>query len=519
MIFKKTLTQKTCLICTLVLKKLIVKTRMESEAYKLAAKTLQGRLIAPYQREGVIWMLMRELKQTSVKGGFLCDEMGLGKTIQIIATILGNPGKKTLIIVPKSIVNQWGEELEKFAPNLKVLLFDGADREITREIYEETDIVIAPYSVMIKKGKPKGYPTEMHQFHWGRVVLDEGHEIRSSCSKIHASIKTIVSQIRWVISGTPVYNSMKDFVSLCGFLGIPTSLVQGETTKIREIYVLRRTKQDVAEFNKRLELPPCDFQNVELEMYPEELALYKEVYEKSRDTIREIFEKDNAGMHAMHVLECLLRTRQTMIWPQLYIDGIAKKEDELSEPWDGRSKKMETLFNLIKSHPTEKSLVFCQFVEEMNHIEESLLEKGHSVYRIDGSVDQNTRVQRLAQFKKSSEACVFIIQIKAGGQGLNLQEATRVYITSPSWNPATELQAIARSHRTGQTQKVVVRKLVYAGTEALPSIEEAMMALQGHKALICSEVLNDPRIAGQIPESSKKIAGVTIREIKKIFQV
>ena len=493
---------------------------MEAEAYRLATKTLQGRLIAPYQREGVIWMLMRELKQTSVRGGFLCDEMGLGKTIQIIATILGNPDKKTLIVVPKSIVNQWGEELKKFAPNLHVMLFDGPDREITKEIFEKTDVVIAPYSVMIKKGKPKGFPTEMHQFHWGRVVLDEGHEIRSSTSKIYASMKTITSQIKWIISGTPVYNSMNDFVSLCGFLGIPGTLVQGMTNKIREIYVLRRTKQDVAEFNTRLELPPCDFQNVELEMYPEELVLYKRVYEESQDTIRELFQQQNVGMHAMHILECLLRTRQTMIWPQLYIDGVAKKTDEPSDPWEGRSKKMETLFELIASHPSEKSLVFCQFVEEMNHIEESLLAKEHKVFRIDGSVEQSTRVQRLAQFRESENSgAIFIIQIKAGGQGLNLQEATRVYITSPSWNPATELQAIARSHRTGQTQRVVVRKLVYIGTEDLPSIEEAMMALQGHKALICSEVLNDPRIAGQLPECTKKIAGVTIREIRKIFQV
>jgi SNF2 family DNA or RNA helicase len=160
-------------------------------------------------------------------------------------------------------------------------------------------------------------------------------------------------------------------------------------------------------------------------------------------------------------------------------------------------------------------------MEEMNHIECTLLEKGHTVFRIDGSVDQAVRVQRLEDFRKCTRACVFVIQIKSGGQGLNLQEATRVYITAPSWNPATELQAIARSHRTGQTQKVIVRKLVYTGTEELPSIEESMMALQGHKSKICSEVLNDPRLAGQIPETARRAdAGeLTIREIKKIFHV
>ena len=493
---------------------------MEIEAYKLATSKLQGRLIAPYQREGVLWMLMRELGKSSVKGGFMCDEMGLGKTVQIISTILGNPGKKTLIVVPKSIVNQWKEELKKFAPDLVVFVFDGPTRDMNKQVFTETDVVIAPYSVMVKKGKPKGTATEMHRFHWGRIVLDEGHEIRSSSSKIHASLKSLASDIRWLVTGTPVYNSMNDFVALCDFLGIPKTVVQGLTDKVRKTYVMRRTKQDVSEFNTRLELPPCDFQNVELDMYPEELRIYKEVYEKSQDVIRELFKKENVGMHAMHILECFLRTRQVMIWPQLYVDGMAKKDDEISEPWEGRSKKMETLFQLIASHPNEKSLVFCQFVEEMNHIENTLLEKGHTVFRIDGSVDQAVRVQRLVDFKKFDGGCVFVIQIKSGGQGLNLQEATRVYITAPSWNPATELQAIARSHRTGQTHKVVVRKLIYTGTEELPSIEESMMDLQGHKSVICSEVLNDPRLAGQIPACKKGTTeALTIREIKKIFHV
>ena len=498
------------------------KKKMEcTAAYKLATSSLKGRLIAPYQREGVVWMLMREFSDSRVKGGFLCDEMGLGKTIQIIATILGNPGKRTLIVVPKSIVNQWCEEIAKFAPHLTVHTFDGPGRKPC----ETSDIVIAPYSVMVKKGKPRGTPTELHQYEWGRIVLDEGHEIRNSSSKIHESLRVLNSKIRWCVTGTPVYNSIDDFVALCGFLGIPKNVVQAMSTEIRKTYVLRRTKQDVAEFNARLELPPCDFQNVELDMYPEEKELYRQVYTESRDIVNRIFKQDNAGMHAMIVLECFLRTRQAMIWPQLYMNGMAKKKDEVPEPWMHSSKKMDTLLELIGTHPNEKSLVFCQFMEEMNHIEEKLLEVDTTVFRIDGSVDQMCRTDHIEQFKKHAGGCVFIIQIKSGGQGLNLQSATRVYIMSPSWNPATELQAIARSHRTGQDTKVVVRKLIYTGTENLPSIEESMMALQGHKSMICSEVLNDPRLAGQIPKlrAHQQHDGgggeLTIREIRKIFNV
>jgi SNF2 family DNA or RNA helicase len=204
-----------------------------------------------------------------------------------------------------------------------------------------------------------------------------------------------------------------------------------------------------------------------------------------------------------------------MIYPQLYLDGINLKEDNEPELWEGRSKKMETLLSMIKSHPTEKSLVFNQFVGEMDHIHEMLSQNGIKVFRIDGSVSKDDRILQIRSFKKCTEHCSFLIQIKAGGQGLNLQEATRVYITAPSWNPSTELQAIGRSHRTGQTQKVYVKKLIYSGSDELPSIEHSIMALQGHKASVCAEVLNDPRLAKQIP--TKASGNMTIRDLKKIF--
>ena len=112
---------------------------------------------------------------------------------------------------------------------------------------------------------------------------------------------------------------------------------------------------------------------------------------------------------------------------------------------------------------------------------------------------------------------MFIIQIKSGGQGLNLQEATRVYITGPSWNPATELQAVGRAHRTGQTKEVFVKKLIYKETDTFVSVEEEMMALQGHKSIVCSKVLNDERVERQIPVK-RTTEKISILDIKKIFK-
>jgi SNF2 family DNA or RNA helicase len=216
-----------------------------------------------------------------------------------------------------------------------------------------------------------------------------------------------------------------------------------------------------------------------------------------------------------------------MTWPQLYLDGIALKEESDPEPWLGRSKKMVTLIRSILEHPKEKALVFTQFMGEMDHIQELLTRINIPVFRIDGSVSKEQREERIAAFKKpiynpsiDNPCPVFLIQIKAGGVGLNLQEATRVYITCPAWNPATELQAIGRAHRTGQTRKVVVRRLIYIGedgVDALPSVEQSIMQLQEGKAKVCAEVLNDPRLETQVPNATQ--TKITIHTLKKIFAV
>jgi SNF2 family DNA or RNA helicase len=472
---------------------------------------LKTRLISPYQHTGVKWLVERELAST-IRGGFLCDEMGLGKTVQLIATMLANPKPKTLIVVPKSIVGQWCAEIERFAPSLTVRAFDGAKRALPSTL---PSIVVAPYSILPqRKGAP---PTELLNIEWDRLILDEGHEIRSKKSKSHITACALRAPIRWCVTGTPVFNSMKDFVALCGFVGIPREVVQGYTDKIREMYVLRRTKEDVARHNERLALPPCDFKNIELEMHPEERDLYKEVFERGQGIVSHVFKTGTQNLHQMELLECLLRVRQVMTWPQLYLDGIALKQESDPEPWLGRSRKMETLMDLIKTHPKEKALIFTQFMGEMDRIQELLADAGIPTLRIDGSVSKDQRDERIAAFKSGPPNCVFLIQIKAGGVGLNLQEATRVYITCPAWNPATELQAIGRAHRTGQTGKVVVRRLIYSGEDALPSVEQSIMQLQEVKAKVCAEVLNDPRLETQVPNLTQ--TKITIHALKKIFAV
>jgi SNF2 family DNA or RNA helicase len=496
-----------------------IHTKMTSAQYKLAINTINTRLYIPYQRDGVQWMLGMEGQTSGPKGGFLCDEMGLGKTVQLISTMLGNPKQRTLIVVPKSIITQWVEEIKRFAPTLSVRVFDGPGRDLDYDLLTtpgKCSVTVAPYTLLSVHGGDEDAKTPLHNCRWDRVILDEAHEIRNKRSKIFKNVCRLKTDIKWIVTGTPVFNSMEDFVSLCTFLGLSRNFVQGRTREIKDVYILRRTKEDLVKLNERLRLPPCTFENVELEMFDEEKSLYEFVFLEAQGIIQEVFRGAVQSLNSknMIILECLLRARQCMIWPQMYLDGVAQKNETEATKWTGRSKKMETLFKMIAEHPDEKTLVFCQFKGEMNYIQSQLT---CPVFRIDGSVPKEMRVQQIEGFKKAGPGAVFIIQIKSGGQGLNLQEATRVYITAPAWNPATELQAIGRSHRMGQTQAVHVKKLIYKECPRFVSVEEEMMALQGHKSLVCSEVLNDDRIKSQIPVN-RTTEKISILDIKKIFR-
>lgn len=457
-----------------------------------------GRLIAPYQHDGVKWLLDHE-RNKCIKGGFLCDEMGLGKTVQLIATMCFNKKPKTLIIAPKSILTQWRDEIRSFTRRtLSVYVWDGPNRTKDPRSFDAYDVVITSYSLVLRQ-------TPLHAIRWDRLILDEAHEVRTPGTKTHVQVRSIQSNIRWAVTGTPVFNSLRDFVSLGSIVGISKSIIRDHPAIAVKSFVLRRTKEDLGD---RLQLPSCKFENVELEMYPNEKKLYDDVYEQSKDTVETLLSERSPGI-TMYVLECLLRVRQVMVWPQMYLNSIAHKEQKDPESFEGSTCKMDTLVSLIESHPKEKTLVFCQFREEMRVIESRVKQK---VFRIDGSVEKDQRERNIAEFKACKDGAVFVIQIKAGGVGLNLTEATRVYITSPAWNPATELQAIARAHRTGQTRTVYIKKLVYKGDT---SVEQSIMELQNHKSIVCAEVLNDPRLQNQLPKTK---SSQTIKELKKLFR-
>ena len=457
--------------------------------YQYALTKFDGQLIKPYQSHGVRWMMARERDVTP--GGILCDEMGLGKTAQTICTILADRTfTNTLILCPKSVVDQWETEIHRFAPSLKghVLVHTGSKRTREPATLKKYKVVITSLGMILPRNSAMVTPLQC--VHWTRVVVDEAHDMRNHKSKTYMAVCALRADIRWCLTATPVFNKIKDFGTLMEWIGVPILHIKAGMRQCIDRYVLRRTKQEVGMFNNDLQLPPCDVENVPVKMTKEEAELYTRIFTHAQQTMERAQQSTNAAMYVMELLTLFLRCRQTMAYPPLASEAM------YSEKWDHTTTKIDVLLKKIDEHPDEKSLVFCSFRGEMDAIQNNIKRK---VYRIDGSYAQHTRQEQIDQFHEDETGAVFLIQIKAGGVGLNLQGATRVYINSPAWNPATEIQAIGRAHRTGQTKRVKVCRLITEDVDdEVGSIEKSMVRIQMAKTLIFENLVDNVGDMGKL---------------------
>jgi SNF2 family DNA or RNA helicase len=450
-------------------------------------------------------------------GGILADEVGLGKTMMTIALCNSNPKMNTLILTPKSIINQWANEIKKVAPHFKVTIAQD-DKFILNKNEEVVHIVLASHSRLNSKGVENVEKTIYSKVSWDRVIIDEAHVIKNKRSKMHKACMALESPIKWALTATPVMNKMTDFVYILEFIGVPQILCQNYKDEISEMYILRRTKEDVAEDLKN-NLPPLNInvETIEFES-PEEEMLYLDVYNEIRDQIQTMQENDNKN--TIQALELLLRIRQVCCNPQCYLDGFAKKKKEDPSEWTYGCSKVNNIVSKIKES-TEKSLVFCHFIKEMDAYQKALKSENIESYKLDGSMTIDERSNIVSKFSKN-EVSVLIIQIQTGAVGLNLQCANNVYITSPLWNPALQHQVIGRAHRNGQTKLVNV--YIYAmcsKNENEVYIEQYMLRLQQRKREMMSDVLNDPRIkeSGETIMKDTKIANdITFGDVFKMFQ-
>jgi SNF2 family DNA or RNA helicase len=400
-----------------------------------------------YQFQGVQWLVNREnpTGRSLIRGGFIADEMGLGKTIMMISTFICNLLPKTLIVLPNILLEQWTNEIFRTTGH-KVLIFHGPDKKkITIEQIKNATIVLTTYTA-IAINKTKNKYSLLHQIKWNRVVFDEAHHLRNKNSR-HFGAIFLKSDIRWLISGTPVQNKRRDFINLCKVLNIDSKFVSTpeNITIIVNLYVLKRTKKQVG-----IDLPQIKTLNLSVNWNNNNER-------KMSHSIHSLLQYSGPGK-----LPIIIRARQMCILPAMLKKQIPKMIDNSIISHDFRSSdatsyssKIDAFLSTILERKDNGNgkLVFCHFREEIDFIVFRLKQAGIlNVCAFDGRILQNKRLVQL-----SSQFTIIVLQIQTGCEGLNLQkDFNEIYFISPNWNPAIEDQAVARCHRIGQLKEVHV---------------------------------------------------------------
>ncbi len=426
-----------------------------------------------YQRRALGWFAY--LRQFGF-GGCLADDMGLGKTVQVLALLdanrLGRTGP-SLVVAPRSVLYNWASEAARFAPELRVLVHDGAGREAAEERFAEYDVVLTTYGLLRRDAEA------LARVSFDYVVLDEAQAIKTARSGSAKAARSLVARHKLALTGTPIENHLGELASLLDFLnpgvlGASSALAhlapgsrklddESRTLLARGIrpFFLRRTKQEVAP-----ELPSRVEQTIYCELEPEHRRHYDELLAHYRRSLAKRVAEDGMKRSAVQVLEALLRLRQLACHPGL----IAK--DRRGET----SAKLEALLEHLASARAEghKALVFSQFTSLLAIVRARLDAQKVTYEYLDGAtVDRAKRVER---FQTDPECSAFLLSLKAGGVGLNLPAAEYVFLLDPWWNPASEAQAIDRAHRIGQTKTVFAYRLLARGT-----IEEKVEELPREK--------------------------------------
>lgn len=478
-----------------------------------------GVTLFKHQFEGIGWMLMRERRSVyGVRGGFLCDDPGLGKTYQTIGTILGNKVEHTLIIVPKSVLRQWESALSKLVPDMEVYVHhgngvvsreDGGSEELERV---RGHVTLTTLGKVLGRKKVGGVATEgtvLHDVYWGRIVIDESQEIRNRRSKRNKAVTELRGGLRWCLSGTPVQNKATDMLAQYKFLGID-DMAESMLDKANQCFLKRRTKYEVAMGGEGLRLPKLIQTTHALEFSTEE---ERRMYDLIRRNVAEDYKKLMGGGVVggnevqLAIFELLLRLKQASSNIQLVINGYERKFGVELAKYSGGSTKMGWLVDRLgELDGRENSLVFCQFSEEIKLIGDMLDKEGIMWDKYDGSLSTDQRelvMGRYTDVENDTRSLavrgleprapnVLLVQIKAGGVGLNLQEFTQIFITTPDWNPSNEIQAIARAHRMGQRRDVHVHRMsLHDNKGEFDTIDERITSIQANKRALMASILHE----------------------------
>ena len=439
-------------------------------------------VLRPYQQLGVAWLWHLHGQEL---GGILADEMGLGKTPQALALLAAARSARPttqphLVVVPASLVENWRRETARFAPALRVFVHHGSARLAAKD-FAAHDLVLTSYGTLAR---------DMELFEsvpFDVILADEAQHLKNRRTQAAQALRVLHGRGRFLLTGTPLENSLDDLRSLFEFLmpGFLPKLPPGMKREERAFhderlrvqtapYILRRTKAAVAP-----ELPPKIEQVIWCEPTTAQAALYRRLQEESERAMFDLAAQGaSEGRLHLATLTQLLRLRQICCDPRLV--------DEENGAAAG-SAKLDAFRELLAESLDEghRMLVFSQFTSLLALLREELEAEGVAYCYLDGTMTVKARQRAVDKFQDDETVPVFLISLKAGGTGLNLTGADVVVHYDPWWNPAVEAQATDRTHRIGQTKVVTSYRLICSGT-----VEEKVMALQDEKRALLTGVFD-----------------------------
>ncbi|MDP5275005.1 DEAD/DEAH box helicase [Chengkuizengella axinellae] len=450
-----------------------------------------------YQVFGFQWLKMLEHYHF---GGILADDMGLGKTIQSISYILSDKendkeiSEPTLIVSPASLIYNWKNEFQRFAPNLNVAVVAGdkQSRSNMLDDLSDVDVVVTSYPLIRRD-------IEMYQKrNFRTLILDEAQNIKNIQTQTSQAVRRLRAGRRFALSGTPIENSLDELwsifqVILPGLFHGKQAFTQMSHEKISRMvkpFILRRMKKDV------LKELPDKIETLQVsELTSDQKKLYLGYLDKIQQETREALRKGELQQNRMKILAGITRLRQLCCHPSLFIDN-----------YDGSSGKLEQLLEIVNEglDGGHRILIFSQFTSMLKIIREELNQREIDYFYLDGQTDKLERIKMTERFNQGEKE-IFLVSLKAGGTGLNLTGADTVILYDLWWNPAVDEQAVDRAYRIGQKNVVQVNRLITQGT-----IEEKIVELQQKKKELIEKV---------IQPGETMLSGLSEDEIKEILSL
>ncbi|NOK18574.1 DEAD/DEAH box helicase [Corallococcus carmarthensis] len=433
-----------------------------------------------YQREGFVWLA----RLTSWgAGACLADDMGLGKTAQALALLLSRTADgPALVVAPTSLRGNWVREAARFAPSLRVHVWQDADRDALPARLGPRDLLIISYGLLARDA------AKLADVTFATLVVDEAQAVKNPDTARARALRGVKAEARVALTGTPVENRLSELWSLFhllfpGLLGGRESFharfavpierdrnadARASLARLVRPFLLRRTKAQVAR-----ELPPRVDTVVLVTLSDAERRLYDDV---RLAALARLGEGTPGGDQRFEMLAALTRLRLAACHPRLVDPDTALS-----------SSKLERVLERVEELMAEggRALVFSQFVRHLTLVRDALEARGIAFQYLDGRTPPAERQARVEAFQRG-EGALFLISLKAGGTGLNLTGADHVLHLDPWWNPAVEDQASDRAHRIGQTRPVTVSRFVAEGT-----IEEAILALHAEKRELADSLLSE----------------------------